>query len=181
MGLYSCDSDGEWGLRERVQISDGTVKCCESGIVIPAGQPYAMCVFYWSSDFPDWEEDVCFYDLPTERKHEVLDKFGNEHPQCLEVWRLLRRNNFIHGACAPFGLAIDQYNDAWGNAWDDAQRVIHMRRYFELVRTIHRARTRYENGGGPRLHPTERANLESGEWQFELPFTRRPKQLPRAA
>lgn len=167
MSLYDCDYDScnDWMYRERIELSDGTIVCCESGIVIPKGQPFAMCVPVWTD-----ENRTAFCDMSAEER-EVWFAKTKPMPQALEVWRLLRRNNFRHGACAAFGDALDAYQCTAEEYRGEDEGGVHAGRYRELLGVIKRAKARYESGGGPRLHPTERASMESGTWQEELPYS----------
>lgn len=163
MSLYACDYDGSWNLRERVSRSDGTIKCCESGILIPDGQPYAEIETSWS-------DDHCVAEMDWAEIHSL--RLADNHSQCIEVWRLLRRNNRIHGACAYFGGALELYKDAADDAYGEGYGP-HKARYAQLVSVIRRAKARYNNGGGPRLHKSELASLLSGEWADQLPWEKR--------
>jgi len=170
VSLYDCDwdSDRNWDYLERIEISDGTVKCCESGIVIPAGQPFAMCMVYChETDVP---EGCCLDELPAERRDEEFWKHAKPFPQCLEVWRYLRNGNYKWGACAAFGCAVEQYHDAWSDSGEDVDKL----RSLGLIGTIKKARKRYESGGGPTLHPNERDSLENNKWFEAIGYTLRP-------
>jgi len=171
MSLYSCDFDGSWAYRERIEISDGTAKCCESGIVIPKGQPFAHCKPIWTDG-----DDGCFEDMTPEELEPHFAK--SSYPQCIEVWRLLRRFNRLHGACAPFGYAVEIYCEAVDEAWPE-EKVDHIFCVRSLSTTIRKASERYKSGRGPKLHPSEQSSLESGKWMGALPHTCKPKKVRR--
>lgn len=173
MSLYACDDDGMFfGYRERIAFSDGIVVCCESGITIPAGQPFALCEMAWCGDPRDIRDckhdpkcpEVETYD-GTMPRCEFLS-VCETYPQMLEVWRFLRNNNNRHGACPPFGSALDAYWDQWGYSGEQVDRL----RAVGLSATIKRAAKRYREGKGPRLHPSERQSLEGELWSSALPY-----------
>ena len=144
-----CYLDDEWcAYRERIELSDGTVSCCETGIVIPAGFPYAHCQgTYDDGDAPQWES---FH-------------------QALEVWRWARNNSHRHGHCLPF-RGIDETLEA---ATDrrEGDRSEYWRAMWQCLVT--RIDRRYAEGKKPRLHPAERTSLESGQWVACIPYTMR--------
>lgn len=178
MGLYDCDFDDyDTGYLERIEVAKVAMTCCESGITIPAGQPYAACWLWISDDgMPEgFPEDSPFDDLTSDQQLALLEHSGTVFIQCIEMWRFLRQGNRNNYACASFGNAIEEYRDAV-----DGGDPIHRLRYLKVKATAKRAKLRYESGKGPRLHPSEAQSLASGEWVSVLPFSVREKQRQAA-
>ena len=101
----SCDidSDGTFiDYQERIAISDKEVICCESGVRVPPGQPYAQCHLWWAEGRAHEQADGSY-----ERRDEDLTIYI----QCIEIWRLMRSWRRCYGACLPFGAALDMIND----------------------------------------------------------------------
>lgn len=146
--IDQCDGDGFYSYRERIALSDGTVRCCETDVNIPAGMPYAQCQGTY-----------------TEEGSQVWEDW----PQALEVWRWVRNLSFHGGHCINFG-GVEKALE-----WEyDPGR--HTFLYLQWGALIERMRHRYAEGKGPRLYPAERASLESGEWVAALPYTLRKKR-----
>ena len=180
---WACDFE-DHGLtyvyRERIaNVQPGEViKCCESEIVIPEGQPYADCRVGWfevaptaitrylEETQPDFDEDetVDYDELPIEVLLPHLDFF----PQCIEVWRKLRNDSHKRHYCPEWGDALHDYREALYNSGHQSARLA----LISLETTIRRARVRYEAGGGPTLNVNERGSLESGGYVWPIKFGR---------
>lgn len=146
-----CEFERCWyAYRERIQLSDGTVRCCETGILIPEGFPYAHCQGTYDDTInPRWES----------------------WPQALEVWRWARNNSKRHGHCFPFGGISQAVFDEWDCGEADISG-----HWLGLWRCLcSRLLNRYAEGKKPRLHPAERASLASGKWDEAIPYTMREK------
>lgn len=161
MSLFSCDfGDGTChDYRERIELSDGTVKCCETQVVIPAGMPYAHCQLAWSEDSLD-DEDLDESGDPTA---EYIESIRESYPQALEIWRFLRANNQKHGACPAFEDAFQAYTDAYNHP-------VGKFLYLGFVGRCKTISKRYAEGKGPRLHKSELNNLVTGKWERNMPF-----------
>ena len=171
--LYSCDwdADGSYAYRERIALSDGTIVCCESGVKIPEGFPYADCRPRWfDCDHKDYMEDPNA--LPTAELLPFLDL----KPQCMEVWRLLRNDSQNRGTCPAWGNAVQDYLDTDGDNGENADRFA----LLKLNSVIQRAWTRYKEGKQPRLHPWEKESLESGQFVEALSFSFKHKKKETA-
>jgi len=81
MPVFECSWDEEsvfTDYRERLLISPaGGIRCCESGVMIPEGYPYAEC-------------------------QGKLEGKWFIHPQALEVWRFVRNLRNTEGSCFAF-------------------------------------------------------------------------------
>lgn len=163
MSLYDCDHDGGvfLGYAERIQLSDGSVTCCESGLVIPSGVPYALCRLAFCQGSTC---DVEGCNGPSPATILQGDPHWEEHCQALEVWRFLRRNRFKNGACAPFGYALEAYK----LEYDESEVKADLWLYLSFVRVIKKARARYDAGRSLSLRPEEQASLDSGQWVHVL-------------
>lgn len=153
----SCeyDNDGTFlGYEEKIAISDGKVRCCESGILIPEGQPYAWCRLAWT-EYGAYDEN--------DEEREATDEDWTEYPQCLEVWRFVRSSKRNDGTCFAFGDVTDYLSNADG---DKEWTIL----YARWKSSVKRARTRYAKGGGPTLQPFERASLEGSEFVERIPM-----------
>lgn len=133
--MIDCDFDGQFvDYRECLRVSDGTVRCCESGWKIPAGFVYAEC------------------------QGRLRDEYFEAFPQALEVWRYLRNQSALNGHCRPFG-GVEEI--VGRNDFDDDKDkmfAVGWRRTCKMVQK------RFAEGKKARLHPWEKAALESGEW-----------------
>jgi len=162
--LHSCDwDDFTYAYRERIAISDGTIRCCESGILIPRDFPFADCrTGHWDcyTEEPPCEEPD---ELPTEELLPLLKL----RPQALEVWRLLRNDSAKRMTCPSWGFAVQDYCDTWSDTGEQSDRLA----YVKLLSTIKTTSQRYEKKLRPRLHPHERRSLESGEFTRALPYS----------
>ena len=138
-----CEWDGEsHTYRERIAISDGSVRCCETGILIPDGFPYADCQLGSGEDDIKWEP----------------------FPQAMEVWRWARNRSKAQGHCFCFG-GIDVELDYVCRG--DPEWMIQV----EWGSVCKRVEERYSEGKRPRLRQKERASLESGEYVLWVPYT----------
>ncbi len=161
---WTCDfGDYDYAYRERIAVSEGTIRCCESGILIPAGFPFADCRPSWW----DYTDSPCEYpdELPTD---ELLPHL-QLRPQCIEVWRLIRNDSAKRGICPSWTDAVEQYGD---HAWDTQEDKL---AYVHLLGTIKKTGERYCGGKPPRLHPHEKDSLASGEFVEALPFSLKPR------
>lgn len=140
------DEDRFLEYRERIAISDGKVRCCETRTLIPEGFPYALCQGLTSiySEDPQWED----------------------YPQALEFWRLLRKLQITGKTCFCFSSVMDELEYLEESDDIQAARLIKVR----ILATANRVKTRYAEGKQPKLHPSEQASIESGEFAEALPF-----------
>lgn len=134
--------------RERILVSDGTIQCCETGIQIPAGFPYALC--------------QGTYDEPDNGHQD-----WSSHPQCIEAWRFLRNANEKHNLCFNFEGAEVEMDDFW---LEGAEGRLFVLSWYAMKK---RVKDRYSAGASPRLWPHERNSLESGDFEGRLPFSTR--------
>ncbi|MEQ1934662.1 MAG: hypothetical protein ABL962_12430 [Fimbriimonadaceae bacterium] len=105
---FTCDSGETFAdYREIIAISDGNIRCCESQISIPEGQPYAHCQGHWNGEW-------------------------NSYPQAIEVWRWARNNNRNTGDCFDFE-GIDMALD---DLWKGDYGFMHKVRWISLVKRI---------------------------------------------
>jgi hypothetical protein len=165
---WSCNwEDYTYAYRERIALSDGTIRCCESNILIPAGFPYADCRPAWWYDTEPPCED------PDELPNGELLPLLEPHPQCIEVWRHIRNDSAKRGSCPSWGFAVDEYHEAHSRTGEQAELL----EYLRLVGKIKATSERYAKGLPPRLHPHERQSLESGQFVDALPFSLRKQEV----
>jgi hypothetical protein len=142
--------------REGIKLSDGKVRCSETGVVIPEGFPYALC------------EGLMEAESEEEGGH------WEPYPQAIEIWRLLRSMSLRNKACFLFGGVYDELEYLEDTDDPQAGKLIAVK-----FRSIHnRVKERYAVGKLPRLHPSEKESLESGRSVSQLPLT--VKEAPNA-
>lgn len=139
MSAFECEFEYSFDdYREKIQVSDKDVYCCESGVKIPAGTPYVLC------------QGIC----------EALENEWQDYPQCIHVWRYLRNTKQREGSCFSFqGVEEELSNADFG---DDAAMFVKLGFY--------KAVKRAENVKSIRLHPWEKAAMESGAWYEWIQF-----------
>lgn len=150
MALYSECEMPYTSYRERIAVSDGKVHCCETGILIPLGYPYALC--QGTYDDPEAVQEWC------------------DHPQCIEAWRFLRAANQNHNICFNFEGAEEEMSYF---AEEGGEGQMFLRSWFSMKK---RTKSRYEQGLRPRLWSHERESMQSGEFSRALAYSTRKKQ-----
>lgn len=153
----NIDYDGtHLGYKEKIVIATEPVRCCESGVIVPIGQPYALCSLAWCDGLDGSPEE------DENGEYIVKESDWSPYPQCLEIWRLMRSWRRNAGACFPFASVVDEL------CQDDTQdyRIA----YAQFRSVSKKAKARYEDGKGPKLQMFEQASLDSGEWSPVIPY-----------
>jgi len=148
VNLY-CDIDYDGvtlGYEEAIRLSDGNVQCCETGITIPDGLPYAHCRLAWADSQSEVTED-------DDGAYIVLPEHWHVFPQALEVWRFVRSSRRNHGSCFAFAGVTEEIS---ANGTHDRDWAIFSAKWYSLCRV---SRERYAAGKGPRLLQFERESL----------------------